>query len=342
MVAPFVRDALFFKMIGSLAMSLDVIYVGNAIVDMVATSDDAFLQAHDIEKGGMNLIDEARAVYLSEHLVKPTKMAGGSAANSAVGMALLGGKSAYVGEVAEDSLGAEFVESVEGTGTRFLGKITNDGLATARSMIIVTPDAVRSMNTFLGACIQMGPSHLDNMPACDVYYLEGYLFDAPEGPALFEKVAEIAAATGAKLALSLSDAWCVERHFDALSAFIKAHVSIIFSNEDEARALTGKDYEAAGQEMAGYLDEVIITRGAQGAYILKSGDSAHVSANPVGEVVDTTGAGDLFAAGYLFGRSKGYGAELCGKIASAVSGEIICHYGARPEADLKALIAQLD
>ena len=322
-------------------MSLDVIYVGNAIVDMVALSDDAFLTEHQIEKGGMNLIDEERALYLSERLVNPTRMAGGSAANSAVGMALFGGKSGYVGEVAEDALGQEFVSSVEGTGASFLGKVTNDGLATARSMILVTPDAVRSMNTFLGACIQMGPSHLENMPACDVFYLEGYLFDAPEGPALFAKVAEIAEQTGAKLALSLSDAWCVERHFDAFSDFIKSHVSIIFSNEDEARALTGKDYEQAGAEMAGYLEEVIITRGAEGAFIIKGDEHAHVSAHPIGQVVDTTGAGDLFAAGYLYARSQGCGAEVCGKVASAASGEIICHYGARPEADLKALIAPL-
>lgn len=322
-------------------MALDVIYVGNAIVDVVAVSDDSFLQAHNVDKGGMNLIDEERALYLSERLENPTKMAGGSAANSAVGMALLGGKSGFVGEVAEDRLGHEFVSSLEDTGTAFLGKVTNDGLATARSMIIVTPDAVRSMNTFLGACIQMGPTHLDNLPQADVFYLEGYLFDAPDGPALFAKVAQIAEETGAKLALSLSDAWCVERHFDAFSTFIKDHVSIIFSNEDEARALTGKDYQDAGAEMAGHLDEVVITRGPQGAFIIKGDDSAHVDAAPVGAVIDTTGAGDLFAAGYLYGRARGADATTCGKIASALSGEIICHYGARPEADLKALIADL-
>ena len=158
---------------------------------------------------------------------------------------------------------------------------------------------------------------------------------------MFEKVAMIAEATGAKLALSLSDAWCVERHFDALSNFIKQHVSILFSNEDEARALTGKDYEPAAQEMAEYLDEIIITRGADGAYIHKDGMSAHVMAKPIAEVLDTTGAGDLFAAGYLYGRAKGYDAKICGEIASALSGEIICHYGARPEADLKALIRDI-
>lgn len=327
-------------MVRVFGMSLDVIYVGNAIVDMVARCDDAFLSEHDIDKGGMNLIDEDRAVYLSQHLPNPTVMAGGSAANSAVGMALLGGKSGYVGEVAQDDLGSEFIQSLRQTGTQFLGKETNDGLATARSMIVVTSDAIRSMNTFLGACIQMGPHHLDDMPDCDVYYLEGYLFDAPHGPALFEKVAQTAAKTGAKLALSLSDAWCVERHFDALSQFIKDHVSILFSNEDEARALTGKSYQEAGRELSQYLDEVIITRGAQGAFIRKDGDEASVAACPVGAVVDTTGAGDLFAAGYLYGRSQGYDARLCGVIASTLSGEIICHYGARPEADLKALIEE--
>ena len=322
-------------------MKLDAIFVGNAIVDMVDVCEDTFLQNHQIEKGGMNLIDEDRAIYLSDHMSSPTKMAGGSAANSAVGMALLGGKAGFVGEVAEDGLGGEFIASLESTGTQFLGKQTNDGLATARSMILVTPDAVRSMNTFLGACIQMGPSHLADLPSADVIYLEGYLFDAPEGPALFHKVAEIAEMTGAKLALSLSDAWCVERHFDALSDFIKAHVSILFCNEDEAKALTGKSYRAAADDMASYLEEVIITRGAEGAFVMKDGAVAEVPAKPLGDVIDTTGAGDLFAAGYIYARSQNYDAKTCGLIATACSGEIICHYGARPEANLRSVIADV-
>ena len=315
----------------------DVIFVGNAIVDMVAVGEDAFLQDHKIEKGAMNLIDEERAIYLSSNMVQPTKMAGGSAANSAVGLALLGGRSGYIGEVAEDELGHEFIASVEQTGVRFLGKVTNDGLATARSMIFVTPDAMRSMNTFLGACIQMGPSHLENQPKADVIYLEGYLFDAPEGPALFEKLVKIAEDTGAKIALSLSDPWCVERHFEALSQFVKENVSILFCNEDEVKALTGLPAEDAADSLLAYLDELVITKGAEGASIWKSGEFAAVSAAPIGTVTDTTGAGDLFAAGYLYGRSQGGDARACGQIASACAGEIICHYGARPEADLKAL-----
>ena len=321
-------------------MKLDVIYVGNAIVDMVAIGDDGFLEANHIEKGGMNLIDEKRAIDLSDMMSGPTKMAGGSAANSAVGMALLGGQSGYVGEVAADELGSEFISSLEQTGTHFLGKVTDDGLATARSMIFVTPDAVRSMNTFLGACIQMGPSHLDNLPEADVVYLEGYLFDAPDGPALFDKIVEIAEKTGAQIALSLSDPWCVERHFDALYDYIKAHVSILFSNEDEARALTGQPADLAAKTLSPYLDELIITKGAQGASIWKDNERADIPALPVGEVQDTTGAGDLFAAGYLYARSVGGDAHKCGTIASLCAGEIICHYGARPEADLKQLIAE--
>ena len=322
-------------------MALEAIFVGNAIVDMVATGQDSFLTDNHIEKGAMNLIDEDRAVHLSSQMTDATTMAGGSAANSAVGFALLGGQSGYVGEVAEDSLGEDFIASVEQTGVTFLGKVTNDGLATARSMIFVTPDAVRSMNTFLGACIQMGPSHLANLPAADVYYLEGYLFDAPEGPALFAKVAEIAAQQGGKIALSLSDPWCVERHFDALSAFIEAHVSILFCNEDEVRALTGKNATDSIAALQGTLDELIITRGADGAIIYKDGEIAEVPAMPLSEVKDTTGAGDLFAAGYLYGRARQGDARLCGEIASACAGEIICHYGARPEANLPQLIAPL-
>lgn len=318
----------------------DVIFVGNAIVDMVAVEEDAFLHNHKIEKGAMNLIDEERAIYLSSHMVKPTKMAGGSAANSAVGLALLGGRSGYIGEVADDELGHEFIASVEQTGVGFLGKVTNQGLATARSMIFVTPDAMRSMNTFLGACIQMGPSHLDNQPTADVIYLEGYLFDAPEGPALFEKLVSIAKDTHAKIALSLSDPWCVERHFEALSAFVKEHVSILFCNEDEVKALTGLPIDEAASSLLPHLDELIITKGADGASIWKAGDVAHLDASPIDIVTDTTGAGDLFAAGYLYGRARGGDARACGLIASACAGEVICHYGARPEADLKALCDQ--
>ena len=319
----------------------DVIFVGNAIVDMVAVGEDAFLHDHKIEKGAMNLIDEERAIYLSSNMIEPTKMAGGSAANSAVGLALLGGRSGYIGEVADDELGHEFIASVEQTGVSFLGKVTNDGLATARSMIFVTPDAMRSMNTFLGACIQMGPSHLDDQPKADVIYLEGYLFDAPQGPALFEKLVHIAQDTGAKIALSLSDPWCVERHFEALSRFVKDHVSILFCNEDEVKALTGlsadEPAEDASKSLLMHLEELVITKGADGASIWKSGGFAHVAAAPISAVTDTTGAGDLFAAGYLYGRSQGGDARTCGLIASACAGEIICHYGARPEAELKAL-----
>ena len=315
----------------------DVIFVGNAIVDMVAVGEDAFLHDHNIEKGAMNLIDEERAIYLSNNMSEPTKMAGGSAANSAVGFALLGGRSGYIGEVADDALGHEFISSVEQTGVGFLGKVTNDGLATARSMIFVTPDAMRSMNTFLGACIQMGPNHLDNQPSADVIYIEGYLFDAPEGPALFEKLVSIANQTGAKIALSLSDPWCVERHFEALSHFVKDNVSILFCNEDEVKALTGLSAEDAAASLLPHLDELIITKGADGASIWKSGEIAHLEAAPISTVTDTTGAGDLFAAGYLYGRSQGGNARQCGLIASVCAGEIICHYGARPEADLKGL-----
>jgi len=318
-------------------MMYDVIFVGNAIMDMVAVGEDSFLHDHKIEKGAMNLIDEERAIYLSSNMVTPTKMAGGSAANSAVGFALLGGQSGYVGEVADDEIGHDFIASVEQTGVGFLGKMTNDGLATARSMIFVTPDAMRSMNTFLGACIQMGPNHLEDLPVADVIYLEGYLFDAPEGPALFEKLVTIADKTGAKIALSLSDPWCVERHFEALSAFVKENVSILFCNEDEVKALTGVPAEEAAISLQPYLEELIITKGADGASIWKSGDFAHVPATPISTVTDTTGAGDLFAAGYLYGRAKGGDARICGLTASACAGEVICHYGARPEADLKAL-----
>ena len=319
---------------------IDVLFVGNAIMDVLSSCEESFLTEHDIEKGGMNLIDEERALYLYNAMPNKTEQSGGSAANSAYGFACLGGKAGFSGQVATDSVGDSFVSDLEAGGVSFTGKQAKTGPATARSMILVTPDTIRSMNTYLGTSLYLNASHLPDHIIAEIIYLEGYLFDAPEGPAIFARAAKIASQTGAQLALSLSDSWCVERHFEALKTFIKEHVSILFSNEDEITSLGKSDVQKSAAEVSGWVDELIVTKGADGARILTSEEQVNVPAMPCGEVVDTTGAGDLFAAGYLFGRVTGASVLQSAELASICAGEIICHFGARPSQNLSGLITQ--
>jgi sugar/nucleoside kinase (ribokinase family) len=317
---------------------IDVLFVGNAIMDVLSSCEDSFLTKHNIEKGGMNLIDEERALYLYRTMPDKTEQSGGSAANSAYGFSCLGGKAGFSGQVANDTVGDSFITNLQAVGVRFAGKQAETGPATARSMILVTPDTIRSMNTYLGTSLHMNASHLPEQTKAKIIYLEGYLFDAPEGPSIFSRAAEIAAQSGARLALSLSDAWCVERHFEALMEFVKVHVSILFSNEDEIRTLGKKDVHNSALLISDWVDELIVTQGAAGASIYTQNEQVNVPAMPCGGVVDTTGAGDLFASGYLFGRVTGEAILQSAKFASICAGEIICHFGARPEKDLSQLI----
>ncbi len=308
----------------------DVLFVGNAIMDVLAPCDDAFLSDNQIEKGGMNLIDEARALQLYDAMQDKTQQSGGSAANSAYGLAALGGQAAFAGQVCSDAVGDAFIKDLVAGGVSFVGQQQKGGLATARSMIFVTPDTVRSMNTYLGTSLHLNASHIPADTEAAVIYLEGYLFDAPEGPAIFARAAEIAHESGAQLALSLSDPWCVERHHAQFSTFIREHVSILFSNEQEITSLTGADRHGSVELMTEYLDELIITLGAEGAMVRCEEEQLSVPAMPEGQVIDTTGAGDLFAAGYLFARTTGASAMQAAELASLCAGEVICHYGARP------------
>ena len=318
-------------------VDIDVLFVGNAILDVLSSCEDSFLTDHDIEKGGMNLIDEERALYLYHAMPDKTEQSGGSAANSAYGFSCLGGKAGFSGQVANDRVGDSFISDLESGGVSFIGKQAKTGPATARSMILVTPDTIRSMNTYLGTSLYLNASHLPGHITAKIIYLEGYLFDAPEGPAIFARTAEISAQTGAQLALSLSDAWCVDRHFDALKTFVKDHVSILFSNEDEISSLGKSDVDRSAAQVSGWVDELVVTKGANGASIFSREEQVNVSAMPCGEVVDTTGAGDLFAAGYLFGRVNGASVLQSAKLGSICAGEIICHFGARPAQDLSGL-----
>ena len=326
--------------------AFDILAVGNAIIDVFSQCDDAFLHQHDIEKGGMNLVDAAASKSLLDAitaLAPPQLISGGSAANTAVGLAALGGKAAFVGRVHDDDLGAAFCRDIKAAGVTFASTPAENGAPTASSIIFVTPDAARSMNTFLGASIEFQPEDINLAAAADaaVIYLEGYLFDAPAGPAIFAQAAQMAAQHQARIALSLSDPWCVDRHRADLLQFVTDHVDILFANEDEAISLVETDHLTSVQILAGLVAEVVITRGPLGAVICHAGQQLAVDAMLQGAVIDTTGAGDLFAAGYLFGRTHGYDAQMSGQIASVLAGEVISHIGARPQADLPALIKSL-
>ena len=321
----------------------DILAVGNAIIDVFSQCSDDFLLQNAIEKGGMNLVDAAASQSLLAAIsavAPPTLISGGSAANTAVGLAAIGGKAAFVGRVHDDELGAAFCRDIRSAGVTFAAVPAKNGAPTASSIILVTPDAARSMNTFLGASIEFEPEDINLTAAADaaVIYLEGYLFDAPAGPAIFAQAAQMAAQNQARVALSLSDPWCVNRHRADIRHYVKNHVNILFANEEEAISLVETDHPKSVQILADLVDEAVITRGPLGAVICHAGQNFSVEANPQGPVIDTTGAGDLFAAGYLFGRTHDYDAKTSGRIASMLAGEVISHIGARPEADLKALI----
>lgn len=326
--------------------SYDILAVGNAIIDVFSQCDDDFLQQHAIEKGGMSLVDAAASQSLLaaiSAITPPQLISGGSAANTAVGLAALGGKAAFVGRVHDDELGAAFCRDIKAAGVTFAATPAQNGAPTASSIVLVTPDAARSMNTFLGASIEFQPEDIQFAAAANaaVIYLEGYLFDAPAGPAIFAQAAQMAAQNQARIALSLSDPWCVDRHRADLRQYVTDHVDILFANEDEAISLVETDHATSVQMLRGLVDEVVITRGPLGAVVCHAGQQILVDAMPQGPVIDTTGAGDLFAAGYLFGRTHGYDAQISGQIASMLAGEVISHIGARPHADLQALIKPL-
>lgn len=323
--------------------SFDILAVGNAIIDIFSHCDDEFLCEHGLQKGSMNLVDAKTSAALYEAIVVPQTRSGGSAANTAVGLAALGGSAAFVGRVHDDVLGAAFRDDITAAGVTFDAKLAKKGAPTASSIILVTPDAARTMNTFLGASIEFQPEDIVPAMAEDaaVIYLEGYLFDAPAGKAIFLQAANVAAQNNAQIALSLSDPWCVDRHRDALRQYVTDHVDILFANEDEANSLMQANHVSSVTQLSSIVDEVIVTRGPSGAVICHSGSKYNIASRPQGPVVDTTGAGDLFAAGYLYGRTHDHDAQMSGQIASLLAGEVISHIGARPEIDLSGLIQTL-
>lgn len=325
------------------APTLDVVGIGNAIVDVLSQADDAFIAAEQIAKGAMTLIDEARAKALYERMGPGIEASGGSAANTIAGIASLGGKAAYIGKVAEDGLGKVFAHDLRAAGVRYDTAPLKGGPATARCLILVTPDAQRTMNTFLGASVEFEPGDVDRdlVAAAQVTYLEGYLFDRPRAKAAFRQAAEIAHQAGRKVSLTLSDPFCVDRHRADFRDLIRGHVDILFANEAEICSLyQTHDFDAAAREVRPECEIAVLTRSEKGAVVVTAQDRIAVPAAPVAKVVDTTGAGDLFASGFLYGYTRGKDLAHCTKLGALCAAEIIAHFGARPETKLSALAAK--
>ena len=323
---------------------LDVLCIGNAIVDVIADADDAFLAAEGLTKGSMRLIDAEEAERLYAHMAPAREVSGGSAGNTAAGVAALGGRAGFIGQVAPDQLGEFYIHDLRAAGVEFTTKPADFGVPTARSMVLVTPDGHRTMNTFLGAAQHLPASALDEAQIADaaILYLEGYLWD-PETPryAMIRAI-EVARNAGRKVAFTLSDSFCIERHRDGFNALIDGgRIDILFANQVEIQALAGvPHFETA---VAGVRDRVpllVVTRSEKGAIAVAGAERAEVGAERVAAVVDTTGAGDLFAAGFLAGQAQGRGLEDSLRIGAIAAAEVISHYGARPEADLRALVAE--
>jgi sugar/nucleoside kinase (ribokinase family) len=318
----------------------DVVGIGNAIVDVLAHADDCFLAEQGLDKGAMTLIDNVRAEQLYGLMDTAIECSGGSAANTMAGLASFGGKGAFVGKVRDDQLGAIFAHDIRAIGIEFNCPPARQGPPTARSFIMVTPDAQRTMNTYLGACVELGPEDIDEATIANakITYLEGYLWDRPEAKDAFRKALSIAQAHGRRVALTLSDAFCVDRHREEFRQLVADHVDILFANESEITALYEvADFDAALQAVRLRCQFAALTRGPAGS-VLVSGEEVHViDAWPVANPVDTTGAGDLYAAGVLFGLTHDHGLAASGRLGSLAAGEIISHYGARPETSLAEL-----
>lgn len=324
--------------------SHDVVAVGHALVDVLASTTDEFVDAQGLAKGGMALIDADRATDLYGMMGPGTEMSGGSAANTAVGVASFGGRAAFIGRVRDDELGRVFAHDIRAADVRFHNPPAVDGAPTGRCLVLVTPDAERTLNTFLGAAAQLHPDDVDEelVRAAAVTYLEGYLFDEPDAMAAFRLAAGAAHDEGRRVALSLSDTFCVERHRPAFLALVEHDVDVLFANDAEVCALYETSTLAdALDAVARQCDVAAITRSAAGSVIVGREARVEVPAHPVDRVVDTTGAGDLFAAGFLVGLTRGDGLRRCGELGSLAASEVISHFGARPERRLADLAASL-
>jgi len=325
--------------------SLDVLCIGNAIVDVIADTTDDFLDSEGLVKGTMRLIEADEAERLYSHMGPAHQVSGGSAGNTAAGVAALGGRAGFIGQVAPDQLGQFYRHDLTAAGVEFITPAADVGAPTARSMILVTPDGHRTMNTFLGAAQHLPSSALDEEQIRNsaIIYLEGYLWD-PETPRYaMVRAIEVAREARRKVAFTLSDIFCVDRHRDGFNQLLDGRrIDILFANQAEIEALAGVAHlETAVAAIAPKVDTLVVTRSEEGALALRGSDRADVPAEPIAKLVDTTGAGDLFASGFLVGEARGLGLERSLRLGAICAAEVIQHYGARPEADLRALAGEL-
>jgi sugar/nucleoside kinase (ribokinase family) len=324
------------------ALDLDVLCIGNAIVDVFSEVTDEFLAQNGLMKGAMTLIDAERAEFLYGRMGPGVERSGGSVANSAAGVGALGGKAGYIGKVAKDQLGDIFAHDVRSLGIEFTTARLVGEAPTARSLIFITPDAERTMQTYLGACTELVPEDVPEalVARAKLTYLEGYLWDKPNAKAAVRRAADLARAHGRQVALSLSDAFCVERHRDEFKRLIAETVTVLIGNESEIKSMAQTDDLTEALALVRPMADVVaVTRSAEATLVL-TGDVTHeVPVPPVAKLVDTTGAGDMFAAGFLWAHTAGLPLPTCARIGQVAAGEVIGHVGARPDADLKTLVA---
>ena len=322
------------------AITTVVIGIGSAIVDIIGRCDDAFLTRHNCPKGNMQLVDPATIKTLYDSMGPAVEISGGSVANTCAGIASFGGTAGFIGKVADDEFGRIFSHDIRAARVTFDSPAVQGGAPTSRSLILVTPDGERTMNTFLGISTDLGPREIDagKISAAKILYLEGYLFDRPDGMAAFREAARIAAKAGRQVALSLSDAFCVDRHRQAFRDFVKTGVDILFANEQEIKSLyETSSFDDAAKMAAADTQLAALTRSSAGSVIVSGRKTISIPVHPVAKVVDTTGAGDLYAAGFLYGIAHGKDLATAGRLGSLAAAEIIGHIGARPEQSLATL-----
>jgi sugar/nucleoside kinase (ribokinase family) len=321
--------------------AFDVLGIGNAIVDVLSRADDTFLTRHGLVKGSMMLIDAERAETLYAAMGPGIEVSGGSCGNTMAGIASFGGKGAYIGKVRNDQLGAVFGHDLRSMGVSFETAAAQQGPATARCLILVTPDAQRTMNTYLGACTGLSPSDIDTevVGAAQITYVEGYLWDAPEAKKAVLKAFDAAHASGRQVSITLSDSFCVHRYREEFRDLIRNKVDILFGNEAEIKSLYQVDtFEEAMEATRREAKVAALTRSEKGSVVIKGSETYAVPAAPVAKVVDTTGAGDLYASGFLFGYTRARPLAECARLGGLAAAEVISHVGARPEQALRTLV----
>ena len=321
----------------------DVVGIGNAIVDVLVQANDDLIDNFELTKGTMALVDEAQAERLYASVGPGLETSGGSAANTLAGVAQLGGRAGFIGRVRNDQLGGIFSHDIRSVGARFDTPAATEGPSTARCLILVTPDAQRTMCTYLGASVGLDPADLDleMVAQAKVLYLEGYLWDSDEAKAAFIAAAEVARAHGGEVALSLSDAFCVERHRESFQELVDGHVDILFANEMEITALyKANSFEEAADQVRGRCKLAALTRSEQGSVVLNGSGTHSIAPFQLGPLLDTTGAGDLYAAGFLHAYTQGQAVEACGRLGSLCAGQVVTQLGPRPQGSLKQLVAQ--